>query len=188
MISLPIQHKPRWSIWLQIFFLPGTHAWKNWRWIPVHFHAMFWPARIQHLICLRWHWNTTRPLIPSVQSVILNCDHMSSTPQSGKLWSSCVTFSKWVPTFFIAVIFATDIACQILKDATMYFSRSTPNLATVIPAMDLLDEQLTNNSLNHARFNVSIRASLGVAKWTLNHYYNTDWSEVYRIAMGEFCL
>ena len=52
--------------------------------------------------------------------------------------------------------------------------------------MDLLDEQLTSNSLNRTRFNVSIRASLGVAKRTFNRYYNmTDWSEVYRIAMGE---
>ena len=70
----------------------------------------------------------------------------------------------------------------------MYFSQSTLNMATVILAMDLLDEQLMNNSLNHAQFNVSIWASLGVAKQTLNHYYNMmDWSEVYRIAMGEFC-
>jgi hypothetical protein len=75
---------------------------------------------------------------------------------------------------------------QILKHATLFFSRSTPNLATVIPAMDVIDEQLTNDSLNRTRFDVSIRASLGVAKRTLNRYYNmTDWSEVYRIAMGE---
>jgi len=93
-----------------------------------------------------------------------------------------------VPAFCIAVIFAIDMACQILKDAAMYFSQSTPNLATVILAMDGLDEQLTNNSLNCARFNMSIYTSLGVTKRTLNRYYNmTDWSEVYRIAMGEFC-
>jgi hypothetical protein len=55
---------------------------------------------------------------------------------------------------------------QILKHATLFFSRSTPNLATVIPAMDVIDEQLTNDSLNRTRFDVSIRASLGVAKRT----------------------
>jgi hypothetical protein len=72
-----------------------------------------------------------------------------------------------------------------LKDATLFFSRSTPNLATVIPAMDVIDEKLTNDSLNRAEFDASIRASLGLAKKTLNRYYNmTDWSEVYRIAMG----
>jgi hypothetical protein len=52
--------------------------------------------------------------------------------------------------------------------------------------MDVIDEQLTNDSLNRTRFDALIRASLGVAKRTLNRYYNmTDWSEVYRIAMGE---
>lgn len=73
---------------------------------------------------------------------------------------------------------------QIFKDATLFFSRSTPCLATVIPAMDHIDETLTTNSLDH-KFEPSIRAALGIAKKTLNRYYNaTDQSEVYRIAMG----
>lgn len=56
---------------------------------------------------------------------------------------------------------------------------------TVIHAMDVIDEQLMNDSLNHIKYEVPICASLGVTKKTLNHYYNmTDWSEVYRIAMG----
>jgi hypothetical protein len=54
----------------------------------------------------------------------------------------------------------------------------------VIPAMDHIDETLTNNSFNPA-FEPSIRAALGIAKKSLNRYYNTtDQSEVYRIAMG----
>jgi hypothetical protein len=81
----------------------------------------------------------------------------------------------------------TQSTLQILKDATLFFSRSTPNLATVILAMDVIDEKLTTQSLDCSRFDASIRASLGIAKKTLNRYYNmTDWSEVYRIAMGEF--
>jgi hypothetical protein len=73
---------------------------------------------------------------------------------------------------------------QIFKDATLFFSRSTPCLAMVIPAMDHINETLTNNSLDH-KFEPSIRAALGIAKKTLNRYYNaTDQSEVYRIAMG----
>lgn len=73
---------------------------------------------------------------------------------------------------------------QIFKDATLFFSRSTPSLATVIPAMDHIDETLTNNSLDSA-FDLSIHAALGIAKKTLNRYYNaTDQLEVYRIAMG----
>ncbi|KAF9225172.1 hypothetical protein BS17DRAFT_794829 [Gyrodon lividus] len=58
---------------------------------------------------------------------------------------------------------------KILKDATLFFSRSTPNLVTVVPAMDHIDQQLTIVSL---------------AKKTLNCYYLlTDSSEVYQIAM-----
>ena len=54
--------------------------------------------------------------------------------------------------------------------------------------MDVIDEKLTTDSLNRSKFDASIRASLGLAKKTLNRYYNmTDWSEVYRIAMGT-CL
>lgn len=52
--------------------------------------------------------------------------------------------------------------------------------------MDHIDETLTNNSLS-IKFEPSIRAALGIAKKTLNRYYNaTDQSEVYRIAMGTF--
>ncbi|KAG1835929.1 hypothetical protein DFJ58DRAFT_643416, partial [Suillus subalutaceus] len=72
---------------------------------------------------------------------------------------------------------------DILKDATLFFSRSTPNLATVILAMDLIDEKLTTYSQNQW-FLPSIRAAVGLGKRTLNRYYQlTDTSEVYRIAM-----
>jgi hypothetical protein len=50
--------------------------------------------------------------------------------------------------------------------------------------MDSIDETLTTNSLN-AKYSPAIRAALGIAKKTLNRYYNaTDQSDVYRIAMG----
>jgi hypothetical protein len=43
--------------------------------------------------------------------------------------------------------------------------------------------------LTAAAYDASIRASLGLAKKTLNWYYNmTDWSEVYHIAMGTYCI
>ena len=58
----------------------------------------------------------------------------------------------------------------------------------VIPAMDHIDEVLSSQSLD-CRYNVSICASLGLAKKTLNHYYSmTDMSEVYRIAMGMYLI
>ena len=77
---------------------------------------------------------------------------------------------------------------KIFKDTTLFFSQGTPNLATVIPAMDLIDERLAMESINRA-LSVPIQAALGIAKTTMNKYYTkTDLSEVYRIAMGEHRL
>ena len=72
----------------------------------------------------------------------------------------------------------------MLKDATLFFSQGTPNLATVILAMDHIDERLTTDALN-PRYNCAIHASLGIMRKTLNRYYTlTAMSEVYWIAMG----
>ncbi|KIK31888.1 hypothetical protein CY34DRAFT_31842, partial [Suillus luteus UH-Slu-Lm8-n1] len=71
----------------------------------------------------------------------------------------------------------------ILKDATLFFSCSTPNLATVIPAMDLIDKKLTTYSQD-LQILLSICAAIGLSKRTLSRYYQLmDTSEVYRIAM-----
>jgi hypothetical protein len=52
--------------------------------------------------------------------------------------------------------------------------------------MDLIDEHLATLSLD-VRQSAAIRASIGLAKKTLNRYYTkTDDSEVYRIAMSKF--
>ena len=68
---------------------------------------------------------------------------------------------------------------QILKDTTLYFSRATPNLATVIPAMDHVDNMLTSYSCNK-KYLPSICATVQLAKNTLNRYYElTDSSETY---------
>ncbi|KAF8886591.1 hypothetical protein BD779DRAFT_1420400, partial [Infundibulicybe gibba] len=76
---------------------------------------------------------------------------------------------------------------QIFKDATLFFSRSTPSLATVIPAMDHIDETLATRATNanpEEQIEPSIIAAILIGKKTLNRYYNkTDDSEVYRIAM-----
>lgn len=63
-----------------------------------------------------------------------------------------------------------------------------PNLATVIPAMDIIHNELTSYSHN-PKYLPAIQAAIHLAKKTLNRYYElTDTSGVYRIAMGEFCL
>ncbi|GBE85227.1 hypothetical protein SCP_0704130 [Sparassis crispa] len=72
---------------------------------------------------------------------------------------------------------------KIFNDTTLYFSRDTPSLPMVIPAMDIINEHLTDESLD-AHYQPCIRAAIGLAKKTLNHYYSkTDQSSVYRIAM-----
>lgn len=71
------------------------------------------------------------------------------------------------------------------KDATLFFSRGTPNLATVIPAMDHIDKVLATSSDSPYKFSLAIRAALAIGKKAMNRYYDkTDHSEVYRIAMS----
>lgn len=58
-----------------------------------------------------------------------------------------------------------------------------------MPLMHVINERLSTDSLNHSAYDASIWASSGLAKKTLNQYYNmTDWSEVYHIAMGIYCI
>jgi hypothetical protein len=74
---------------------------------------------------------------------------------------------------------------QAPKDATPHFSRGTPNLPIVIPAMDHIDTVFTNAALPTSKNHPAIRAAVEIAKQTLNKYYSlTDASEPYRIAMG----
>jgi hypothetical protein len=69
-------------------------------------------------------------------------------------------------------------------DATLYFSRSTPSIPKVIPAMDYIDRHLTTAATN-GNYEPSIKAALAIGKNLLNKYYGlTDHSEVYRIAMS----
>ena len=58
----------------------------------------------------------------------------------------------------------------------------------VIPAMDHIDSTLTTKATD-PNLAPCIRAALGLAKKTLNHYYSaTDDSDIYRIAMSKFYI
>ncbi|TFK59950.1 hypothetical protein BDN72DRAFT_729660, partial [Pluteus cervinus] len=71
----------------------------------------------------------------------------------------------------------------IFKDATLFFSRKTPNIAMVIPAMDHIDTHLATAATSSS-YSVAIKAALAIGKRMLNRYYSkTDHSEVFRIAM-----
>lgn len=79
-------------------------------------------------------------------------------------------------------------AVQIFLDATQHFSRDDASIADIIPAMDLLDEKLSDDSLN-ANFTLPIRAAVNLGKKVINKYYNkTDDTEAYRIAIGKYYL
>ena len=68
----------------------------------------------------------------------------------------------------------------------MYFSRSTPNIAKVIPAMDLIDKNLATAALDNC-YEPSVQAALLVGKKLLNKYYDmTDQLELYRITMSMY--
>lgn len=55
----------------------------------------------------------------------------------------------------------------------------------VIPAIDFIDETFTNGVLNKRELDPAIRVAVGLAKNTLNRYYEeTDMSEKYRIVMS----
>ena len=67
-----------------------------------------------------------------------------------------------------------------------FFSWATPNITTVIPVMDHLDQHLTTSTLDLA-LPASIHAATTLGKHTLNKYYiMTDHSEVYQIVMDKF--
>lgn len=70
----------------------------------------------------------------------------------------------------------------MFKDATNIFSRADNTVATVIPAMDGIEDIL---STGNDKYSASIKQALSIGKETLNKYYSkTEASELYRIAMG----
>ena len=72
-----------------------------------------------------------------------------------------------------------------MKDTTEFFSQATPNLTTVIPAMDHIDQVLATDAAMSTT-NLAVHTALRIGKSTLNHYYECmDLSKVYWIAMGK---
>ncbi|KAJ3756098.1 hypothetical protein EV360DRAFT_27865, partial [Lentinula raphanica] len=73
---------------------------------------------------------------------------------------------------------------KILKDATTFFSTSNPNVAAVIPAMDIIDESFASGIVNDKDLSAPVRHALTVGKKTLNKYYErTNDSHIYRMAI-----
>ncbi len=61
-------------------------------------------------------------------------------------------------------------------------------VASVIPAMDKIDQILSSKASAHS-YSPAVKAALQMGKQTLNCYYSrTDESDIYCIAMGEIFL
>ena len=110
---------------------------------------------------------------------------MSSAKTTGILHASFGMFSRYdfILNFYPSPPYSLVIL-YIFKDATLFFSRATPSIATVIPAMDHINEHLSTAAIGN-KYSPAIKAALAISKKTLNRYYNkTNQSEVYRITMG----
>ncbi|EIW58933.1 uncharacterized protein TRAVEDRAFT_104594, partial [Trametes versicolor FP-101664 SS1] len=125
---------------------------------------------------VRTRWNSTFDMLDSCLKHQKALTQLCSDKSNG-LRSFEVSEREW------------EIARQLrnmLKDATTFFSKQTPNLASVIPAMDHIDAHLTTASHDEQAFDSALRISAGLAQRTLNKYYSfTDDSTTYRIAMSK---
>ncbi|KAJ3819173.1 hypothetical protein F5880DRAFT_1490136, partial [Lentinula raphanica] len=85
---------------------------------------------------------------------------------------------------------AVEGLVSILKDATTFFSTKSPSVATVIPAMDIIDETLASGIIDRTNLPAPVRHALSLGKKTMNKYYQlTDDSYIYRMAIGMYgCL
>ncbi|KAJ7681442.1 hypothetical protein B0H17DRAFT_943096, partial [Mycena rosella] len=83
---------------------------------------------------------------------------------------------------------------DILMDATLYFSRDSATLATVIPSMDKLDTMLataiiTKPDGEKSVFTAAVKVALVYAKTTLNRYYaKAADSLIYRNAVCKLSI
>ncbi|KAJ3965890.1 hypothetical protein EV361DRAFT_809966, partial [Lentinula raphanica] len=78
---------------------------------------------------------------------------------------------------------------SVLKDATLFFSSSSPSVASIIPAMDIIDHSFASGIVNHQTLSAPVRHTLLIGKRTLNKYYQlTDDSYIYRMAISTFLL
>jgi len=101
-----------------------------------------------------------------------------------KLWDYKIKLHEWdiikqlwdvlgvCPLMFKSFFDLSYIPSQVFKDATLFFSHGgTPNIASVIPTMDHLDEHLASIATS-PKYGRPIKAAIVLGKKTLNRYYN----------------
>ncbi len=119
---------------------------------------------------MRWSSKTTR-------------SSRTNGTSSGNYGTFSVYVCRYTRLFFWPII----LPSQVFKDAMLFFSRGgTPNIASVIPAMNHLNEHLALIATS-PKYGQVIKAAIALRKKTLNRYYDhMDHSKVYRIAMSTF--
>ncbi|KAG6905926.1 hypothetical protein DXG01_016909 [Tephrocybe rancida] len=124
---------------------------------------------------IRTRWNSTFDMLTfaleyqeAIQEFTKDCDN--------KLCDLELSSSKWDLVEELAK------TLKPLKDATLLFSKGTPNLPYVIPVMDRIDTLFTDTL--HSTTNPALCAAIKSGKTTLNQYYSrTDEVEIFRISM-----
>ena len=144
-------------------------------------------------------WNSTDDMLDFALKYHKAIDILMADRQN-KLWNYELSEREWTITKQLCDILKVSDVCQrsidhwvishaqVLKDATLFFSHSMPNLAMVIPAMDFINYKLTAHAHNWT-LSPAIKASLKLGKKMLNCYYLLMNSlEVYCITMGTWLM
>ncbi|KAJ6454645.1 hypothetical protein C8R45DRAFT_881900, partial [Mycena sanguinolenta] len=105
-----------------------------------------------------------------------------TTDESNGLQKFVLTGAEWTVLEDLRYILGS------FKDATLFFSRDSATLASVIPAMDKIDSLLATAVLKiptgDQKFSVPVKVALLASKRTLNRYYSLAFhSRVCRIAL-----
>jgi hypothetical protein len=83
----------------------------------------------------------------------------------------------------ILVSFFPSLCLDFQRCNTFFSCDGTPNIATVIPAMDCIDEVLATDTLD-TQYCLAVQAVFTMGKKTLNCYYSkTNLSEVYELSV-----
>ncbi|KAE9397324.1 hypothetical protein BT96DRAFT_823480, partial [Gymnopus androsaceus JB14] len=130
---------------------------------------------------VRTRWNLTFDMINIALKYKTALTSFISDPDNG-LTRFALSSTEW------AIL---ENVRDVLQDATLFCSRDSATLASVIPAMDKINKLLAAAVLKKDKTNVMftapVKTALLAAKKTLNCYYAaTDNSRVYRIAMSTY--
>ncbi|KAF8436869.1 hypothetical protein L210DRAFT_3356704, partial [Boletus edulis BED1] len=123
-------------------------------------------------------WNSTFDMANFALEYHEYCNKLVTSPRKLGLTACSLDEHEW------ELLGQLRDTLKILKDAMLYFSRGTPNLAMVIPAMDYINNLFMDTMLSDDTVDLAICTAIQLAKKTLNWYYTLmDSSDLYRVSM-----